>query len=190
MWTDDRRVRRRLRGPLDLVDYDQGWPAKFAYYRDELADALGPVALRIEHIGSTAVPGLAAKNVIDILVVVADEHDREGYRAAVESTGMALAHRDPAASWSFYRPAAPPRTRHVHVTSRGSSHERVQLLFVDFLRNHDLAADAYAQVKRRLAIRFADDRERYTRAKTEFIFDMLDRAEQWADQTGWTVEQR
>ncbi|WP_327006486.1 GrpB family protein [Dactylosporangium sp. NBC_01737] len=177
-------------GPLDLVDYDQGWPAKFAYYRDELADALGPVALRIEHIGSTAVPGLAAKNVIDILVVVADEHDREGYRAAVESTGMALAHRDPAASWSFYRPAAPPRTRHVHVTSRGSSHERVQLLFVDFLRNHDLAADAYAQVKRRLAIRFADDRERYTRAKTEFIFDMLDRAEQWADQTGWTVEQR
>ncbi|GAA2610640.1 hypothetical protein GCM10010399_46910 [Dactylosporangium fulvum] len=177
-------------GPLDLVDYDQSWPAKFAYYRDELADALGPVALRIEHIGSTAVPGLAAKNVIDILVVVADEHDQEVYRPGVESTGMALAHRDAAARWSFFRPATPPRTRHVHVTSSGSSHERVQLLFVDFLRAHDLAVDAYAQVKRRLAIRFADDREGYTRAKTDFIFDMLDRAEQWADQYGWTVEHR
>ena len=97
-----------------------------------------------------------------------------------------LAHRDAAASWSFFRPASPPRNRHVHVTSKGSSHERVQLLFVDCLRNHELASDAYAQVKSRLAIRFADDREGYTRAKTDFIFDMLDRAEQWAAETGWT----
>jgi GrpB-like predicted nucleotidyltransferase (UPF0157 family) len=177
-------------GPLELVDYDDSWPARFGYYRDELADALGPVALRIEHIGSTAVPGLAAKNVIDILVVVADEADLASYTAAIESTGMTLAHRDAPAAWSFFRPAAPPRTRHVHVTSKGSSRERVLLLFCDFMRSHEFAGEAYGQLKRRLAVRFADDREGYTRAKTEFILDMLDRAEQWAAHTGWHTDDR
>jgi GrpB-like predicted nucleotidyltransferase (UPF0157 family) len=176
--------------PLDLVDYDPTWPARFQYYRDELADALGPAAVRIEHIGSTAVPGLVAKNVIDILVVVADEGDQGAYQPAIESTGLVLGYRDPAVTWSFYRPAAPPRTRHVHVTSVGSAHERVQLLFVDFLRWHPLAAEAYGELKRRFAVRYATDREGYTAAKAEFIADMLDRAEQWAAQTNWSLESR
>lgn len=179
-----------FRGPLDLVDYDESWPARFTYYRDELADVLGDVALRIEHIGSTAVPGLAAKNVVDILIVVQDEGATELYVPQVESTGLLLNYRDAAATWSFFRPATGPRNRHIHVTSKGSSHERVQLLFVDFLRYHSLAADAYAALKRRLAVRFPDNREAYTGAKTEFIVDMLDRAEQWAAQTGWTLDDR
>jgi GrpB-like predicted nucleotidyltransferase (UPF0157 family) len=179
-----------FKGPLDLVEYDETWPARFTYYRAELADALGPVALRIEHIGSTGVPGLAAKNVIDILVVVADENDQDSYLPAVESTGMLLNYRDASVTWSFFRPAAAPRNRHVHVTSTGSSHERVQLLFVDFLRSHSSAAEAYAAVKRRLAVRFADNREAYTRAKTDCIVDMLDRAEQWATETDWTLDAR
>lgn len=179
-----------FRGPLDLVEYDATWPARFAYYRDELADVLGPVALSIEHIGSTAVPGLAAKNVVDILVVVPDENDQASYLPAIESTGMVLSYRDANATWSFFRPAAPPRNRHVHVTSKGSSRERVQLLFVDFLRDHPFAAEAYAAVKRRLAVRFADNREAYTRAKTDFIVDMLDRAEQWASEVDWRLDNR
>jgi GrpB-like predicted nucleotidyltransferase (UPF0157 family) len=177
-------------GPLELVEYDSTWPARFAYYRDELSDALGPVATRIEHIGSTAVPGLAAKNVVDILVVVENENDQHIYLPAIESTGMVLNYRDASVSWSFFRPATPPRNRHVHVTSKGSSHERVLLLFVDFLRTHSFAADAYAKVKRRLAVRFPDNREAYTRAKTDFVVDMLDRAEQWAAETDWTVDRR
>jgi GrpB-like predicted nucleotidyltransferase (UPF0157 family) len=179
-----------FKGPLDLVEYDESWPARFTYYRDELADVLGPVALRIEHIGSTAVPGLAAKNVVDILVVVEDENDQDSYLAAIESTGLVLNYRDASVMWSFFRPATPPRNRHVHVTSKGSSHERVQLLFVDFLRDHSFAAEAYAQVKRRLAVRFADSREGYTRAKTDFIVDMLDRAEQWASEVNWSLDTR
>jgi GrpB-like predicted nucleotidyltransferase (UPF0157 family) len=176
-----------LAGALDTVDYDPRWPARFAYYRDELADILGPVALRIDHIGSTAVPGLAAKDVVDLQVVVADETDQDSYRPGIESTGLVLGYRDASVSWSFFRPAEGPRLRHVHVTSAGSPRERIQLLFVEFLRGNDRVRDAYARLKRRLAVEYADDRLGYAEAKTAFIVDMLDRAERWAHAVGWRV---
>jgi dephospho-CoA kinase len=174
---------------LRIVEYDPAWPAQAARLIARIRHAL-PGDVAVEHIGSTAVPGLAAKNVVDILVVVENENDQHIYLPAIESTGMVLNYRDASVSWSFFRPATPPRNRHVHVTSKGSSHERVLLLFVDFLRTHSFAADAYAKVKRRLAVRFPDNREAYTRAKTDFVVDMLDRAEQWAAETDWTVDRR
>jgi DNA-3-methyladenine glycosylase I len=170
---------------LDLVGYDPGWPGRFARYRDALAAALGPVVLRIDHIGSTAVPGLTAKNVIDVQVVVADDADIPSYRPAVESTGLSLRYREP--GWSMFRPALPPRTHHVHVTSAGSARERVQLLFVDYLRAHDARRDAYAALKADLAERYHDDRLGYTAAKTAFVTETLRLAERWATATGWRV---
>jgi GrpB-like predicted nucleotidyltransferase (UPF0157 family) len=176
-----------LAGALDMVDYDPRWPARFAYYRDELADILGPTPLRIDHIGSTAVPGLAAKDVVDLQVVVADENDVDSYRPGIESTGLVLGYRDASLSWSFFRPPVPPRLRHVHVTSAGSERERVQLLFVEYMRSDDRVRDDYARLKRRLAVRYPADRLGYAKAKTAFIIDMLDRAERWAAKIGWMV---
>jgi GrpB-like predicted nucleotidyltransferase (UPF0157 family) len=176
-----------LGGALDMVEYDPRWPARFAYYRDELVDILGPVALRIDHIGSTAVPGLAAKDVVDLQVVVADENDVDSYRPGIESTGVVLGYRDASVSWSFFRPPVPPRLRHVHVTSAGSERERVQLLFVEFMRNDQRVRDDYAELKWRLAERYANDRLGYTEVKTAFIVDMLRRAERWAARIGWMV---
>lgn len=176
---------RPLGGSLEFVGYDPAWPARFAVQRDRLAAALGPVALRIDHVGSTAVPGLAAKNVIDIQVVVADQADLDSYRPAVESTGVGLRYQE--AEWSMFRPVDAPRSHHVHVTSAGSRRERVQLLFVDYLRAHDRRRDAYAALKADLAVRFADDRVGYGQAKTAFITGTLRRAEAWATATGWPV---
>jgi GrpB-like predicted nucleotidyltransferase (UPF0157 family) len=176
-----------LHGALDMVEYDPRWPARFAYYRDELADILGPVALRIDHIGSTAVPGLAAKDVVDLQVVVADETDVDSYRPAIESTGLVLSYRDASVSWSFFRPPVPPRMRHVHVTSAGSERERVQLLFVAYLRSDHRVRDEYARLKHHVAERYADDRSAYTETKIAFIIDLLDRAERWAAKNGWMV---
>ena len=176
-----------LAGPPETVDYDPRWPARFAYYRDELADALGAVALRIDHIGSTAVPGLPAKDVVDLQVVVPDETDQASYRPAIESTGLVLSYRDASVSWSFFRPPMPPRLRHVHVTSAGSPRERIQLLFVEYLRSNESAREAYAEVKYRLAAQFPADRIAFNEAKTAFIVEMLDRAERWAGAVGWMV---
>jgi DNA-3-methyladenine glycosylase I len=174
-----------LGGPLDLVPYDPAWPARFVALRDRLAVALGPVGLRIDHIGSTAVPGLAAKDVIDIQVIVADESDSGSYRPRLESDGVGLRYQEP--GWSFFRPMEPPRIFHVHVTGSGSDRERAQLLFVDYLRAHGEHRDAYAALKAELADRFPDDRVAYSMAKTAFIVETLRRAETWAAATGWQV---
>jgi GrpB-like predicted nucleotidyltransferase (UPF0157 family) len=186
--TDD--LAPALDGPLEVVEYDRTWTGKFAAYRADLAAALGPVALRIEHVGSTAVPGLVAKNVVDIMVVVPDEADSRSYRAAIESTGLALAHRDAEQAWSFFRPPAPPRNRHIHVTSRGSQMEREQLLFVDYLRDHPVVAASYGALKQRLAARHADDRVGYRDEKTVFVTDVLRRADEWAEEVGWDPDHR
>jgi DNA-3-methyladenine glycosylase I len=174
-----------LGGGLDFVGYDPTWPDRFIRHRDQLAAALGPAALRIDHIGSTAVPGLAAKDVIDVQVVVADDADLGAYRPAVESTGIVLRYRED--GWSMFRPAVPPRTHHVHVTSAGSPRERTQLLFVDYLRAHDERRDAYAALKAELVARVGDDRLAYTAAKTDFVEATLKLAEEWAAATGWRV---
>jgi len=176
-----------LGGDLELVPYDPAWPARFEALRDKLALALGPVALRIDHIGSTAVPSLAAKAVIDIQVIVSNQADDASYMPGLESTGLGLRYRDPAASWSFFRPMRPPRTHHVHVTSAGSPRERAQLLFVDYLRYDAGARDAYAALKYELAATHANDRVAYTDAKTEFVTAVLEDAEAWAATTGWQV---
>lgn len=174
-----------LGGTLELVPYDPGWPDRFVALRDRLAAALGPVARRIDHIGSTAVPGLAAKDVIDIQVAVPDQADLDAYRGPIESTGIGLRLREP--EWSMFRPMAPPRTHHVHVTSAGSARERAQLLFVAYLRADAASRDAYAALKTDLAARFASDRLAFTEAKTGFVTETLRRAEGWAVATGWRV---
>jgi GrpB-like predicted nucleotidyltransferase (UPF0157 family) len=159
---------------IKIVDYDETWPAQFERLRRRLADALGPVALRIEHVGSTAVPGLAAKPKLDVDVVVASARDVaeviEGLaRIGFEHQGdLGVPGRE-----AFKGPDGGDRY-HVYVCVEGAGPLRQHLVFRDHLRGHpDTAAD-YADLKRELAARFATDIDAYSRGKSAFVRRIVD----------------
>lgn len=167
------------REPVEIVPYDTGWPARFMDWRDRLAGAVKLPALRIEHVGSTSVPGLAAKPVIDIQVSVDNLADESAYVPAIESLGIQLRSRED--EHRFFRPfAGRPRDVHVHVCATGSRWERRHLLFRDYLRADPAARAAYTVAKVEIAARWRDDRIAYADAKTDVIEELLARAETWA----------
>ncbi len=169
---------RSVRDPIEVVDYDPSWPARFDAWRGRLLRELGAMARRIDHVGSTAVPGLAAKPVIDVQVSVPDVVDERAYVPAIERAGVAFRNRDD--EHRYFRPAGDrPRDVQVHVCSAGSGWERRHLLFRDFLRTDAATRAAYGELKRGLAARYRDDRIAYNEAKTGFILDAMERAEAW-----------
>ena len=127
---------------VEVAAYDASWPGRYQRWRDRLvARRLADTALRIEHVGSSAVPGLAAKPTIDVQVSVADLDDESRYVAPIEQAGVQLRSRD--ALHRFLRPfAGQPREVHVHVCQAGSDWECEHLLFRDYLRSHPAARDA------------------------------------------------
>ena len=157
---------------IKIVDYDTDWPRKFETHRKLIAAALGHAALLIEHIGSTSVPGLAAKPIIDILVVVADSADESAYLPQLEATGYVLRVREP--DWNEHRMF---RTRdedvHIHVYSAGCSEIHRNLLFRDRLRQNIDDRRRYEQTKRELAVKDWPDMNAYAAAKTEVIESII-----------------
>jgi GrpB-like predicted nucleotidyltransferase (UPF0157 family) len=152
---------------VEIVEYDPAWPAQFEAERERLEPLL-PGA-EIHHIGSTAVPGLPAKPVIDLMVLVEDVDapvpalvDRGGYEYPSEFNATLSRRR-----W-LCRPSAAQRTHHLHLVQDAAELDR-HLRFRDRLRGSPELAAEYAQVKRELAARFGDDRERYSEAKSAFV---------------------
>lgn len=156
---------------LQIVEHRAGWAGEFELLRQRLRAALGPLALRIDHIGSTAVPGLCAKDVIDVQVAVATLEGEGGTRLmqGLEAAGFvqhatATADHvppggDPAAEgWRKLLFKNPPALRraHIHVRVQGAPNQRYALLFRDYLRAQPAAAQAYGELKRRLAAALAD----------------------------------
>lgn len=173
-------------GPLVLAGYDPAWRGAFAAWRDRITGALGAAARRVEHVGSTAVPGLPAKPVIDVQVSVADQAAEAAYAPALAALGLQLRSRDD--DHRYLRPAPDlPRDAHVYVCTAGGRWERDHLLLRDYLRAHGPAREAYAAAKRAAVRDWADDRVAYTEAKTGVILDLLDEAERWAAASGWAV---
>ncbi len=163
---------------IHIADYDPAWAARFEAEADRLHEALGDLALRIEHVGSTAVVHLAAKPVIDILVSVADLEPVDAYRLPLEAIGHTFTTMP---FPYFHRPDTWPHTHHIHVRVAGSDDERRMLAFRDWLRSHPADRREYEVLKRSLA-RHADPstpegRYEYSKAKTEFILGILDRAD-------------
>jgi GrpB-like predicted nucleotidyltransferase (UPF0157 family) len=139
-----------------------------------LRKALGSLAVRIDHHGSTAVAGLAAKPVIDIQISVVSLNPLDSYGRPLVALGYVhVPHADDAFCPFFHRPAAWPHTHHVHVVQAGGEEERRTLAFRDYLRRHAAVAREYEELKRRLMVelspRDAVSREAYALAKTEFI---------------------
>jgi GrpB-like predicted nucleotidyltransferase (UPF0157 family) len=159
---------------IEIVPYDPGWTAAFATEAARLRASLGPVALRIDHHGSTAVPGLSAKPIIDIQVSVATVQPLSAYAPALEALGYThVPHPDDSFAPFFHRPLHWPHSHHVHVVERGGREERRTLAFRDYLRDHPEVARDYEALKRAIAARtLAADpqsQERYAAAKTDFI---------------------
>ena len=159
---------------LEVVAYDPRWPAGFAAEAERIRAALGELAPRIEHNGSTSVPGLAAKPVIDIQVSVAELQPMDHYRQPLQSIGYThVPHPDDAFSPFLHRPRDWPHSHHIHVVRAGDLEERRTLAFRDYLREHPDVARDYAQLKLNLAGGFSaatfGSRQAYADAKTEFI---------------------
>ena len=182
-----------------IVAYRPEWQEEFERIRDWLAGALGEVALRIDHIGSTAVPGLAAKDIIDIQVTVAalDTSVLDPAFERIDCSRVLDIDRDhvpPTASdgegWRklYYRPPADMRPTHLHVRRAGSANGRYALLCRDYLRAHPLAADGYAQVKRALVGHDSFNVDFYYDVKDPVCDIIMAGAEDWATATGWQVE--
>jgi GrpB-like predicted nucleotidyltransferase (UPF0157 family) len=158
---------------LEIKPYDPRWPAEFEQERGRLAEALGSLAVRIEHNGSTAVPGLAAKPVIDIQISVRQLHPIDLYAGRLADLGYVhLLHPDDAFAPFFHRPETWPHTHHVHVVAADGEEESKTLAFRDYLRDHDTVTREYESLKKDLAPRFASSHfgtQAYAEAKTDFI---------------------
>jgi len=159
---------------VQLVDYDPGWPDAFALERDRIALALGKLARRIDHHGSTSVPGLAAKPIIDIQVSIDRLQPLAEYSTLLATLGYVhLPHRDDAFCPFFYRPERWPHTHHVHVVKAGGDEERRTLAFRDYLRDHHEMAREYALLKSQIVeqhdLESDAGRESYATAKSAFI---------------------
>ncbi len=183
---DNARAQPRAPEPVRVIAYDPAWPERFEAWRGRLASLLGPAARRIEHVGSTSVPGLAAKPVVDIQVSVADMDDEDRYVPPCEAAGLQLRFRDFEHRY-FQPPPGQPRDVHVHVCQQGSDWERLHLLFRDYLRASPGAREAYAAAKREAAGLWADQAAAYTEAKSEVVLGILGRAEAWAGAAGWAA---
>lgn len=173
------RIRRVTSEPVEIVDYDPTWPAAFERERRHLLACLPPDLVgRIEHFGSTAVPGLAAKPIIDVLVEVTDlAAVRERVAPLLESQGYEYFWRptfgdagEPFYAWFIKRdPESGLRTHHIHMVERSFTSHWDRLLFRDYLIAHPHVADQYGALKREVAGRSPADRVRYTEAKGAFI---------------------
>jgi GrpB-like predicted nucleotidyltransferase (UPF0157 family) len=170
---------------IQVVAYDGEWPALFRQRSSALREALGDVALRVDHIGSTAVPRLAAKPIIDVQISVAAFEPLDAFRVPLERLGYVFRADSRELTKRYFRESPGDRRTHVHVRRAGSFSEQLALLFRDFMRTHPDWARRYAELKLGLAQRYADDRARYTDAKQPFTWDALAAADEWAQRTGW-----
>jgi GrpB-like predicted nucleotidyltransferase (UPF0157 family) len=161
--------------PITLADYDPQWPTLFAREADRISATLGGTAIRVEHVGSTSVPGLAAKPIIDILLAVPDSADEQAYVPAMEAAGYVLRVREP--GWFEHRLFKGPDTNiNLHVFTAGADEIDRMLLFRDWLRANDADRDAYLQVKRDLAGRTWRHVQHYADAKTTIVQQIIGRA--------------
>ena len=164
-----------------VVDSDPGWPVLACEELRRIGAALGHLAVRLEHVGSTAVPGLAAKPILDLQVSVAAIEPRVRYVEPLQRLGYLFAAVPESPDYHlFARPPERPRAYHVHVCEVGSGHELRHLAVRDFLRAHDDEAARYAALKRRLAAERPGDRLAYIAGKEQYVDALERRAVEWA----------
>ncbi|HEU0164824.1 MAG TPA: GrpB family protein [Thermomicrobiales bacterium] len=184
---------------IEIVRYDETWPDQFREIAVPLRSALGEIAVRIDHIGSTSVPGLAAKDVIDVQVTVAtlDGPLIAGLLAPVGYTRRADINHDhvppgevtATAEWEklYFRAPEGQRPTHLHVRQNGRANQRYPLLFRDYLRANADASETYRQIKVALARLHPDDVEAYYDIKDPACDLIMQAATRWVRESGYTI---
>ena len=171
---DEVLIGGREQRPVVIVDYDPAWPARFEEQAGRVRHALGPAA-RVEHIGSTAVPGLAAKPIIDMLLVVTDIDAEFQYLPALADAGLVLRVREP----GHRMMRTPERDAHLHIYGDGAPEIRDYRDLRDWLRHDQADRDLYASTKRNLAAREWSDVNYYAQAKDGVVAGILAHARRW-----------
>jgi GrpB-like predicted nucleotidyltransferase (UPF0157 family) len=165
----------KLTGKIQVVDYDPAWPGLFGREADRIRAVLGERVVLLEHVGSTSVPGLAAKPIIDILLVVPDSSDEPAWLPDLEAAGYVLVIREP--DWNQHRCLKGPDTNvNLHVYSSGCPEIERHLVFRERLRGHAEDRAHYQRVKRELAGRDWTYVQEYADAKTEVVEEIIARA--------------
>jgi GrpB-like predicted nucleotidyltransferase (UPF0157 family) len=168
-------ARRRVDGPITLADYDPGWPALYEREAARVRGLLGDRVRLLEHVGSTSVPGLPAKPIIDMLLAVPDSADEPAYVPSMEAGGYVVRIREP--DWHEHRVFKGPDTDvNLHTFSDGSSEIARMLAFRDRLRTHDDERERYLRTKRELAARHWVYIQDYADAKGEVVEGIIGRA--------------
>ena len=163
-----------------IVEYDARWPGLYEQEKELILSRIGREAVAIEHIGSTAVPGLGAKPIIDIMIAVSRLADAERCIKPLATIHYEYVPRHeavmPERRYFHKGPSRGSRTHHLHMVEHDGDFWRRHLLFRDFLRAHPVEAQHYYRLKKELAEHFGTDREAYTEAKTSFIKACVERA--------------
>jgi GrpB-like predicted nucleotidyltransferase (UPF0157 family) len=166
-----------LTGPINFVEYDEAWPALFAREDVRIRSILGERVVRLEHTGSTSVPGLAAKPIIDITLTLADVLDEPAYVPDLEAAGYRLVIREQEPEWYDHRVFKGPDTNiNLHVFSAGSVELERMVGFRDWLRTHDDDRALYEATKRDLVLREWTYVQNYADAKGEVVEAIAARA--------------
>jgi len=164
-----------------IADYDPAWPQEAARELGRVGGALGDLAVRLDHVGSTAVPGLAAKPIVDLQVSVAALEPQTTYVEPLAAVGYLFVPFPDSPEYHFFgKPPKRPRTHHLHVCLAGSREERRHLAVRDFLRADPGEAARYEAVKREAARLHPEDRIAYMEGKDAFVRDLERRALEWA----------
>jgi GrpB-like predicted nucleotidyltransferase (UPF0157 family) len=167
--------RQPLNSTIYLAAYDPAWPSLFTRLAKQIHEALGDDLLLLEHVGSTSVPGLSAKPIIDMVLAVADSRDESSYVPPLEEKGYTLRIREP--DWYEHRLLKAPDVRgNLHVFSDGCEEIERMLLFRDWLRTHADDRLLYEEKKRELAARKWKYTQNYADAKSEVVEEILARA--------------
>jgi GrpB-like predicted nucleotidyltransferase (UPF0157 family) len=167
--------RRPSNSTIYLAPYDPAWPSLFTRLEKKIIQALGDEVLRLEHVGSTSVPGLSAKPIIDVVLAVADSRDERSYVKPLEEMGFILRIREP--DWYQHRMLKSQDPKgNLHVFSEGCEEIERMLLFRDWLRTHDEDRSLYEKTKKELASRTWKYTQNYADAKSKVVQEILARA--------------
>jgi GrpB-like predicted nucleotidyltransferase (UPF0157 family) len=162
---------------IQVVDYDSDWPRTFQQLRDQIWPSVCDVAIAVEHVGSTSVPGMAAKPIIDMDVVIATVADFPLLKLRLGSLGyehcgnLGVDERE-----AFLSPKNSP-SHHLYACAENNLALQNHIAVRDYLRTHPVEALEYSKLKKQLADRFPDERERYVESKTDFILSILEKCE-------------
>ena len=157
-----------------IREYDPAWPSQFGIISDRIFESLGKIVRRIEHIGSTSVPNLAAKSIIDLDVVLGSQADLPEAIRLLEKIGYMHEGNLGIIGRAAFRSPQNEVRHHLYVVMEGAEELRRHIAFRDALRRDAALRSSYEQLKRALADRYADDRSAYTEAKSSFITAILD----------------